>query len=165
MVENDTFWAFARCSLPLVQAKRSLRSLKALILRRRPANPQFHCRPCFVSEFCFLALFASLAFSLFFVYLFCSSRHRSPFALALFSGAAAAAAGRGSPPPPGAAWDSPWRYRFMNTVLEEHDGTRQEEQGGWANPSYQPPPLLGPPFAAGNSNCLLYTSDGCRRRG
>ena len=53
MVENDALWAFARCSLPLVQAKRSLRSLKSLILRRRPANPLFHCRPCIVSEFCF----------------------------------------------------------------------------------------------------------------
>ena len=37
--ENNAFWAFARCFLPLVQAKRSLRSLKALILRRRPSNP------------------------------------------------------------------------------------------------------------------------------
>ena len=53
--------------------------------------------------------------------------------------------------PPGPAWVRRWRYRFMNTVLEEHDGKRQEEQGGWAYPSYQPPPLLGPPFAAGNS--------------
>ena len=100
MMENDVFLAFARCFLSLVQAKRSFRSLKAMILRRRPSKPSFHCRPCFVSEFCFLALFASLAFSLFFVYFCSSSRHRSPFALALFSGAAAAAAGRGSPPPP-----------------------------------------------------------------
>ena len=53
MVENESFLAFARWSLPLVQANRSLRSLKSLILRRRPANPWFHCRPCIVSEFCF----------------------------------------------------------------------------------------------------------------
>ena len=53
--------------------------------------------------------------------------------------------------PPGPACVRRWRYRFKNTVLEEHDGTRQEEQGGWGNHSYQPPPVPGPPFAAGNS--------------
>ena len=53
--------------------------------------------------------------------------------------------------PPGPAWVRRWRYRFMNTVLEEHDGKRQEEQGGWAAPKYQPPPVPGPLFAAGNS--------------
>ena len=38
--------------------------------------------------------------------------------------------------PPGPACVRRWRYRFKNTVLEEHDGTRQEEQGGWGNHSY-----------------------------
>ena len=32
----------------------------------------------------------------------------------------------------------------MNTVLEEHDGKRQEEQGGWGGHSFQPPPPPGP---------------------
>ena len=100
MMENNVFLACARCFLSLVQAKRSFRFLKALILRRRPSNPLVHCRPCFVCAFCFLVLFVSLAFSLFFRSCCNSSRHRSPFALAFFSGAAAAAAGRGSPPPP-----------------------------------------------------------------
>ena len=60
MVENDAFMAFARCFLPLVQAKRSLRSLKALILRRRPSN---------------LSFIAGRASSLSFVFsFFCSSR-------------------------------------------------------------------------------------------
>ena len=46
--------------------------------------------------------------------------------------------------PPGPAWDRQWRYRFMSTVLEEHDGKQQEEQGGWAAPIFQPPPPPGP---------------------
>ena len=63
----------------------------------------------FVFSF-FLFLSRSLNFS---VYVCRPSRHRSPFALALFSGAAAAAAGRGSPPPPrgracGASLGSVW---------------------------------------------------------
>ena len=104
--ENKAFGAFARWSLPLMQAKRNFCSLKLLILRRRPAIPWFHCRQCFVSGFVFSRFFNfSYALSLsLFVYLYRSSRSRSPFALAHFSGAAAAAAGRGSPPPPGAAW-------------------------------------------------------------
>ena len=49
--------AFARWSLPLMQAKRNFRSLKSLILRRRPAIPWFHCRQCFVSGFVFSRFF------------------------------------------------------------------------------------------------------------
>ena len=55
--ENDAFWAFARWSLPLMQAKRNFRSLKSLIMRRRPAIPWFHCRPCFVFGFRLFSLF------------------------------------------------------------------------------------------------------------
>ena len=68
--ENEAFWAFARWSLPLMQAKRNFRSLKSLILRRRPAIPWFHCRQCFVSGFVFSSLFDfSYALSLFsFIY-------------------------------------------------------------------------------------------------
>ena len=96
MMENDAFWACARCFLSLVQAKRSFRSLKALILRRQPSNPLVHCRPCFFSEICFVFVWFLSRSLYFFVSVCRPSRHRSPFALALFSGAAAAAAGRGS---------------------------------------------------------------------
>ena len=65
MMENDAFLACARCFLSLVQAKRSFRSLKAMILRRQPSNPLVHCRPCFFSEICFVVFLVSFAFSFF----------------------------------------------------------------------------------------------------
>ena len=87
MVENDAFGACARCFLSLVQAKRSFRSLKAMILRRQPSNPLVHCRPCFFSEICFVYFSVSIAFSLFFRFCLSSFSTSLPFcAGALFGG-------------------------------------------------------------------------------
>ena len=100
MMENDAFLARARCCLPLVQGKRSLRSGKRRFCDVGRRTLRFIAGRASSLSFVFsLLLFLSRALY-FFVYVCRPSRHRSPFALALFSGAAAAAAGRGSPPPP-----------------------------------------------------------------
>ena len=111
-------------------------------MRRRPSNPSFHCWPCLVSEFCFLALFVSFAFSLFFRSFCNSSRHRSPFALALFSGAAAAAAGRGSPPPPTGRRGGMWLV--VKASHRKESTTSKERGGGWGSQI----PAPAPPGAA-----------------
>ena len=137
MVENDAFLACARCFLSLVQAKRSFRSLKAMILRRQPSNPLVHCRPCFFSEICFVYFSVSLAFSLFFRFCLSSFSTSLPFCVgALFRGRRQLPQAGEVRRPPGPACVRQWRYVFKNTMVKSK---RRQGAAGSTSSSPRPP--------------------------
>ena len=143
------FCVFARWSLPLMQAKRNFRSLKSLILRRRPAIPWFHCRQYFVSGFVFYSFFnfsyaLSLSLRLFISFFSISL----PFcAGALFGGGGSCRRQGKSAAPDGPAW---WRWLVGSRCLvTPSNRLREEKRGGGWSPQFPAPAPPGPAFARG----------------